>query len=149
MSTIPPDIFERVGDLAADITNATLADDHALAESLYQGLRLYQEERLAAGRSHPFIIETLADYTNDPTQALRYYEQALAMSRQMTSDEPTHTILISTGEQLIELGRREQAEAFVATGAQRLSVVVTQIGLRMQTGYCRTVGLSGKKLALP
>ena len=36
MSTIPPDIYEHVGELAADITNATLADDHALAESLYQ-----------------------------------------------------------------------------------------------------------------
>ena len=36
MSTIPPDIYEHVGELAADITNATLADDHALAESLYR-----------------------------------------------------------------------------------------------------------------
>ena len=116
MSTIPPDIYEHVGELAADITNATLADDHALAEFLYQRLRLYHEEQLAAGRSHPFIIETLTDYTDDPAQALRYYEQALTMSRNMTSDEPTHTILIGIGEQLIESGRREQAEAFIRDG---------------------------------
>jgi hypothetical protein len=66
MSTIPPEVYDRVGELAADITNATLADDHALAESLYQRLHLYHEQQLAAGRSHPFIIETLADYTADP-----------------------------------------------------------------------------------
>ena len=116
MSTIPPDIYERVGELAADITNATLADDHALAESLYQRLHLYHDEQLEAGRSHPFVIETLADYTDDPAQALCYYEQALAMSRHMASDEPTHTILIGIGQQLIELGRREQAEAFIRDG---------------------------------
>jgi hypothetical protein len=116
MSTIPPDIYERVSELAADITNATLADDQALVESLYQHLHHYHEERLAAGCSHPFIIETLADYTDDPARAIRYYEQALEMSRQMMSDEPTHTILISIGEQLIEMGRREQAEAFIHDG---------------------------------
>ncbi|MEJ0088734.1 MAG: hypothetical protein WDM80_03130 [Limisphaerales bacterium] len=116
MSTIPPDVYELVGDLAAGMTNATLADDHALAASLYQRLVHYHEEQLAAGRSHPFIIETLADYTDDPAQAIRYYEQALAMSRQMTSDEPTHTILIALGEQLIAMGRRAQGEAFIRDG---------------------------------
>jgi hypothetical protein len=116
MSTIPPDIYENVGELAADITNATLADDDALAASLYQRLRLYHDEQLAADRSHPFIIETLADYTDDPAQAIRHYEQALVMSRQMTSDEPTHTILIGIGEKLIELARCEQAEEFIRDG---------------------------------
>ncbi|MCD6048697.1 MAG: hypothetical protein K0Q55_100 [Verrucomicrobia bacterium] len=116
MSTIPPDIYEHVSQLAFDITNATLADDHALAESLYQRLHLYHEEQLATGRSHPFILETLADYTDDPAPALRYYEKALEMSRLMTSDEPTHTILISIGERLLELKRAEQAEAFIRDG---------------------------------
>jgi hypothetical protein len=116
MSTIPPDIYEHVAELAADITNATLADDRVLVDVLYRRLHHYHEEQLASGRSHPFIIETLADYTDDPTQALRYYEQALAMSRHITSDEPTHTILIGIGEQLIKLGRREQAEAFIPDG---------------------------------
>ncbi len=116
MSTIPPDIYEHVSQLAFDITNATLADDHALAESIYQHLHLYHEEQLANGRSHPFILETLADYTDDPAQAISHYEEALAMSRRMTSDEPTHTILIGIGERLIELKRAEQAEAFIHDG---------------------------------
>ena len=71
MRTIPRDIYERVADLAAGITNATLADDSALAEALYQRLLLYHEERLTDGRSHPFILETLGDCTEDPEQALR------------------------------------------------------------------------------
>ena len=116
MSTIPPDIHEQVQDFALGITNASLADDQALAESLYERFLSYHEEQLAAGRSHPFIVESLADYTHDRAQAIRYYEQALAMSRQMTSDEPTHSILIDLGGQLIEVGQREQAEAFIRDG---------------------------------
>jgi tetratricopeptide (TPR) repeat protein len=116
MSTIPPDIYERISELAADVTNATLADDDALAASLYQRLLAYHEEQLAAGHSHPFLIETLADYTDDPAQAIRYYEQTFEMSQQMASDEPTQTILIGIGAQLIEMGRREQAEAFIRDG---------------------------------
>jgi hypothetical protein len=113
MSTIPPDIYEHVGELAAGITNATLADDRALSKSLYQRLHLYHEEQIAAGRNHPFITETLADYTDDPLQAIHYYKQALGMSRHMTSDELTHTILIGIGTRLIEMGQCEQAEAFI------------------------------------
>jgi len=116
MSTIPPDLYDQVREFAVDMTNATLADDHALAESLYQRFLAFHEEHLAAGHSHPFLVETLADYTDDPAHAIRYYEQALAMSRQMASDEPTHTILIGIGEKLIELGRSEQAEAFIRDG---------------------------------
>lgn len=116
MSTIPSDLYDQVRELATEITNATMADDVALAESLYQRLLAFQEGQAAAGRSHPFLVETLADYTDDASQALRYYEQALAMSRQMASDEPTHTILIGIGTRLIELGQREQAEAFIRDG---------------------------------
>lgn len=116
MSTIPPDVYEYVGDLAAGITNAGLVDDPALAELLYLQLQAYHEEQLAAGCSHPFIIETLADYTHDPAQAIGYYQQALTMSREMTSDEPTHTILIGIGERLIGMRQREQAEAFLRDG---------------------------------
>jgi len=113
---LSPDIYEHVHELATDITNATLADDRALAESLYQRLLAYHQEQLAAGRSHPFLIETLADYTDDASQALHYYEQALTMSHQMASDEPTHTILIGIGTKMLEMGRREQAEAFIRDG---------------------------------
>ncbi|HEY1174491.1 MAG TPA: hypothetical protein VGH19_24210 [Verrucomicrobiae bacterium] len=116
MSSLPPDIYEHVSRLAMDITNATLADDSALADSLYQNLRLYHEEQLVNGRTHPFILETLADYTDDAAQAFHYYEEAIALSRRLPGDEPTHTILIAIGERLLELKRTEHAEAFLRDG---------------------------------
>jgi hypothetical protein len=116
VNSIPPDIYERVSELALSITNATMADDDALCKSFYQQLLDYSSEQSLAGRSHPFLLETLADYTDDPAQALGFYKQALALSRHMTSDEPTQTILIGIGARLIELGRREQAEAYLRDG---------------------------------
>ncbi len=38
------------------------------------------------------------------------------MSRKMSSDEPTQTILIGIGERLLEMGQREHAEAFLRDG---------------------------------
>ncbi len=102
--------------MAAEITNDTLAEDYALSQALYQRLLQYYEDQSAADRCHPFLVETLADYTDDSTQALHFYQEALAMSRKMSSDEPTQTILIGIGEPLLETGRREDAEAFLRDG---------------------------------
>lgn len=116
MNTIPPDIHESVGELVASIALAVLAEDCALAESFQQQLHSYCHAQLAAGRNHPFLLETLGDFTDDPAQAFCHYQQALEMSRGMNTDEPTHSILIGLGEQLIEMKQFEQAEAFIRDG---------------------------------
>lgn len=116
MSSIPPDMYERVLELTVEITNATLAEDDALSQSLYQSLLIYHQEQAAMGRVHPFLTETVADYTDDPTEALRYYKLALEQSRDIGNGEPTQTILIGIASKLLELGQREQAEAHLRDG---------------------------------
>lgn len=110
MSNIPPDIYERVHDLALVMTNASLAGDTALQDSGYESLLAYYEEQMHLGCSHPYVTETLADYTDTAPTAVRYYELALEQARAY-SDEPTHTKMISLAERLIELGQLERAEA--------------------------------------
>lgn len=115
MSNIPPDIYERVRELALAITNASEAGDTALQDSGYQSLLAYHEEQMHLGRSHPFLTEALADYTADVATSARYYELALEQARAY-SDEPTHTKMISLAERLIELGQLERAEAYLRDG---------------------------------
>jgi len=115
MSNVPSDIYERVHELAFAITNASEAGDEILYSSLYQTLRAYFDEQAASGRSHPFLTEAVADYTDDAAESARLYELALAQSRALP-DEPTHTKMISLAEQLIELGHRERAEAYLRDG---------------------------------
>ena len=115
MSSIPPDIYERVHELALAIVNASESGDEPLHDSRCQALRAYFDEQMASGRSHPFLTEAVADYTDDAAESVRLYELALQQSREFP-DEPTHTKMISLAEQLIELGRREQAEAYLRDG---------------------------------
>lgn len=116
MSQIPPEMYERVRELALAITNATLADNDALADSFYQQLLAYHEEMQRAGASHPFLVETLADYTDDNHEALRIYQRALVMSREWGQEEPTQTILVGMAQRWLELGNKEQAEACLRDG---------------------------------
>src|SRR6266496_947071 len=115
MSNIPPDIYERVRELALAMTNASEAGDTALQDSVYQSLLAYHEEQTRLGRSHPFLTEALADYTDDVATSARYYELALEQARAYC-DEPTHTKMISLAERLIELGQLERAEAYLRDG---------------------------------
>lgn len=115
MNNVPPDIYERVHELAVAIVNASGAGDDALNDSLCQTLRVYYEEQAKLGRSHPFLTEAMADYTDDAAEAARLYELSLEQARAFP-DEPTHTKMIALARQLIELGRIEQAEAYLRDG---------------------------------
>jgi hypothetical protein len=111
---IPKHIYERVHEFALLITNATLAEDDVLCETHYAAFRDYYEEQSRVGRCHPFILETLADYTEEEALAMSYYEQALALAKQM--GEPIHSILIAIGERHQDAKRFEVAEAYLRDG---------------------------------
>lgn len=115
MNNIPPDIYERVFELAAAIINASYADDDVLLNSLCQTLRTYYDEHVSSGHSHPFLTEAMADYTNDATEAVRLYELSLEQAKAF-SNEPTHTKMISLADRLTELGCTEQAETYLHDG---------------------------------
>jgi hypothetical protein len=115
MSSIPPEMYERVHELALAITNASEAGDAVLYDSLCQTLRAYYDEQANSGRSHPFLTEAIADYTDDAAEAVRLYELALEQARTFP-DEPTYTKMISLAEHFIGLGRKEQAEAYLRDG---------------------------------
>jgi hypothetical protein len=115
MSNIPPDMYERVHELALAIVNATEAGDDALCDSLGHALRTYYDEQTRLGRSHPFLTEVMADYTDAPSEAACLYELALGQARAFP-DEPTHTKMISLAENLISLGQTERAEAYLRDG---------------------------------
>jgi hypothetical protein len=57
----------------------------------------------------------MADFAQHPAEAVRLYELALKQS-QSYAGEPTHTKMISLAERLTQLGRREEAEAYLRNG---------------------------------
>src|SRR5436190_11295170 len=109
MREVPPDIYERVRELALGMVNATGAGDEALCASLYEQLLAYYQEQTSVGRYEPFLTEALADQTLDAAAAIRYYELSLEQAKQFPG-EPVHTKMISLGEELVDIGHIERAE---------------------------------------
>ena len=110
---INANIYARVRELSLGIVNAS--GDEALRLSLVQQLRAYFDELMSIGRPHPFLTEAVAAFTDTPAEAMKFYRLALAQI-QLFPDEPKHTMMIGLAEQLILLGQREQAEAFLRDG---------------------------------
>lgn len=115
MREIPPDIYCRVRELSLSMVNATEANDTALHDSLYLQLQAYYDELTRSGSVEPFLTEALADYTDDPVAAVRYYMLSLKQAKRFR-DEPVHTKMIALAERLIELGQFERAAAYLRDG---------------------------------
>jgi hypothetical protein len=112
-SSIPPDLYSRVFDLATAITSASEASDNGAYAAGVAELRALFEERARQGTPHPFLTEALADYTDDAKEAVELYQ--LAIQQCIAFDgEPTHTKHIGLAERLVELGEVGRAREHLA-----------------------------------
>jgi hypothetical protein len=78
---VPRDIYDRVFDLATALTEARERTDTRRGWALYSELKGYCEAQERAGVAHPFLWETLADYTDDDTVATALYMKALKQAQ--------------------------------------------------------------------
>lgn len=101
-STIPEDIYDQVGELVHDIVDAVYAENPELIAECYEALRKYCIKQKLRGKNHPFLPETLADFTEDHNKAIRLYKEAIELAEQ--TDNQTHGILLSLAERYRELG---------------------------------------------
>lgn len=116
-SNVPPDLYDRVSDLAVAITNASEFSDDAAYETGVGELRALFQEHARQGNPHPFLTETLADYTRDLKEAIALYRVALEQCVAF-DEEPTHTKHISLAERLVEAGEVEGAREHLALGRE-------------------------------
>ena len=107
-SSIPRDIYEHVKASGVEIVNATGRSDDKTAATAYKALRLYWRNQERAGRTHPFLPEMVADFTDSPHARVRLYYVALRLARQHRVPQD-HTILLSLGTVQLELGHRRAA----------------------------------------
>lgn len=107
LSTVPKEMYERVLDLALGIANSRLGGDDRGARGYYRRLCFYCREQESLGRRHPFLLETIADFSRSRATAIKLYHSALRLSRRM--GEPQHTILLSLGRLHLEHGNRRAA----------------------------------------
>lgn len=109
---IPADIHQRVVELTDAILAAGQSGNAELAGSRYQALLAYCQATAAAGRDHPFLWETLADFTGDEHLAIGHYRHALALARAADAADYAASICLALAERHANLDESIAAHAY-------------------------------------
>lgn len=94
------DDWSRVNGMAREIVNASLMDDDALSASKKEHLRELLAELRDRYGEHPILLETEADFEDDPQLQAKRYFTAIALAE--SNFLPTYTKRISLAELLID-----------------------------------------------
>lgn len=95
--------WDRVKNAAHPVLEATLADDDAVSDSMFIGLRETLQELRRKYGEHPVLLETEADFCSDPDDSIRLYAEALSIAQKHSL--PTVSICLSYARALIDNNR--------------------------------------------
>jgi hypothetical protein len=115
MTSIPEDLYYQVFELSTDLTDAAESGDDDEYALLLAELQALHRERATLGLSHPFLTETLADYTEDLEQSAALFLLAIEEAAGF-ADESTYTKHISLAEVLFSIGRNDEARQHLELG---------------------------------
>ncbi len=126
---VPDDIHEQILDFAWRIVDASQPIDRRAKWRLYGELRDYCESVAASGRDHPFLWETLGDFTSDDRAALGIYARALALATAAGAIEYEASILFALAERHSCLGEAAKAYDY-ASQANEYAMQTDDLDLR-------------------
>jgi hypothetical protein len=124
---IPEDIYARAFDLATGLMNASEADDTRTYWQLYRELQVYCEAH--SSQDHPFLWETLADFTTDNQVSLGLYDKALASATRLGVTEYQASILFAIAERHKDIGNPALAYRY-ALDANEIAKSLDDLELR-------------------
>jgi len=109
---IPQDVYEHVLGVAVEMANASTHGDTRSQWRLHDELRQYCDAMAVEGRDHPFLWETLGDFTSDSGVAIGYYERALTQARQLGVIEGEASICLELARRHIDQGETGRGYEF-------------------------------------
>lgn len=123
MTELPEDMYKRVFDLATGLVTASESGDVENMWRLYNELREYCEAESASGRDHPFLWETLADFTTDEKAATDLYLKALESARKLKAPEFEASVLLALAERSRAIGDGESANQYALQAGEVAKVL--------------------------
>lgn len=126
---IPDDIHQHVLGIARAIAEASSIGDTRAQWRLHGELREFCHAMAEAGRDHPFLWETLADFTRDDRVAVGLYLRALQQVRQLGTAEGEVSICMELAQRHVELGEPATAYAY-ALRADEVARLTDDLALR-------------------
>ncbi|KFZ37144.1 hypothetical protein HR45_12080 [Shewanella mangrovi] len=109
---IPSDVYETVLLMSHDLVTAAAIEDKQQEWRLYNELREYAESVAASGQDHPFLWETVADFTSNDAAAIEIYLRALALAKELHATDYLASICFALAERYSVLAAPETAYAF-------------------------------------
>jgi acetoin utilization deacetylase AcuC-like enzyme len=98
MKTITKAAWDRVLEKACDIANATRTENDTMYDvHREQMLELLDELEVEFGKQSR-ILDTRADYIDDPIERLRLYTKALELAKEQNDEAEIEIILLSIGD---------------------------------------------------
>jgi len=76
-----PEMWATVVQAACDMVNASGHNQHALGRRYYRDFEAFVRGQARRRRSHPWVLEALADFTEDNRKAIGLYRKALRLAR--------------------------------------------------------------------
>ncbi|GAB3097688.1 hypothetical protein [Lysobacter terrae] len=128
---VPTDIHERIFGLTTDMLGTWEPDDTRARWRLYEELRDYCESVATAGRDHPFLWETLADFTTDDRAAIEIYLRALPLATVSGAKEYEVSICFALAERHSNIGEASVAYNY-AIQANELAMRTDDLDLRKE-----------------
>lgn len=126
-----PELYDPVHTLVLEIVNASAVGDTRAQWAAYQEIKALCEGGEVAGNYHPFQWETLADFTNDISLALLFYEKALGYAVALGLNEYVASICLAMAESNVKLGNVAIARS-LALQANEAAVSTDDLALRKE-----------------
>lgn len=118
MTELSENTYQKLHDLATELVTASEAGDAGEIWRHYNALREFCDAESAAGRDHPFLWETLADFTTDDQGATELYLQALESARKLKAPEFEASILLALAERSRAMGDGESANQYAMQASE-------------------------------
>lgn len=128
---IPDDIYFRVLDLATSLVNSSESFDRKTHWSQYNDLREICETETALGRAHPFLFETLADFTDDHQIAIGLYRKGLEVATEPEAVAYRASIQFAMAERYKDMGDAQLAYEY-ALRANEAAKALDDLELRKE-----------------
>ena len=102
-------IYKAVHGLVEKLMAAAKKDDQETFDSLYSELKAICLDNEDTDKDHPVQWETLADFSEDLSDAIAIYEKALKKSVDINSKDHMSSVAYSMATLQVELGQTEEA----------------------------------------
>ena len=99
--------FKNLCDAARSLEAAVAQGSTSLAAAEFAALKAQLAAQRLTTRVDPLLVETVADFTDDPAEAIQLYKEAISLSDAASC--PTYTQRIWMAARLLELGNRVEA----------------------------------------